>query len=84
METKNETVTVLEVNDEKKIKKSMYVEIGDKMKKYENDFSDKILDESKPYIMRLDGHTFHTFARDFVKPFDVNRISQESNLYWMR
>jgi len=42
------------------------------MKVYESVNSDKVIDPKKPYMIRLDGHTFHTFAAPFEKPFDAN------------
>lgn len=54
-----------------KVKKGMFTEIGDRMKKYETN-QGPLLDDTLPYIIRLDGHTFHTFAKDFEKPFDEN------------
>lgn len=52
-------------------KKSFFEEIGERMKKYEKETSEKLIDPKKPYMIRLDGHTFHTFAAPFEKPFDA-------------
>lgn len=64
-----EKVEIKEVETEKK---SVYQLIGERMKNYEAIHSEKVIDPRKPYMIRLDGHTFHTFAAPFEKPFDAN------------
>ena len=58
-----------EKKDFGKLHKKHFDEIGERMKGYEKENESKI-DETKPFIIRLDGHTFHTFASCFEKPFD--------------
>jgi tRNA(His) guanylyltransferase len=49
----------------------LYVEIAERMKHYESHAQTmECIDTTKPYMIRLDGHTFHTFAAPFNKPFD--------------
>ena len=43
--------------------------LGDRMKQYEN-VSRFYLTNKMPVIIRIDGKAFHTFTRDFNKPFD--------------
>uniref|UniRef100_A0A6B2LJK8 tRNAHis guanylyltransferase catalytic domain-containing protein n=1 Tax=Arcella intermedia TaxID=1963864 RepID=A0A6B2LJK8_9EUKA len=46
-------------------------ELGEKMKEYENEcFGKLVLDDSKPFVIRLDGHRFSKFTSHFKKPFD--------------
>ncbi|KAH3766090.1 tRNAHis guanylyltransferase [Pelomyxa schiedti] len=47
--------------------------LGDRMKAYEG-VTEICLDSTKPFVMRLDGHTFSTFTGGFTKPYD-KRIS---------
>lgn len=48
-----------------------YVDIASRMKQFEQDaLKMERLDPTKPYIIRLDGHKFSTFASSFNKPFD--------------
>jgi len=42
---------------------------GDRMKKYENVFSYRVI-QNMPTIVRLDGICFHSFTKNFDKPFD--------------
>ena len=44
-------------------------ELAKRMKKYEA-VSKNVLMKKAPVILRLDGRAFHTFTRNFVKPFD--------------
>ena len=44
-------------------------ELARRMKKYEA-VPKNVLMRRTPVIMRLDGRAFHTFTRNFVKPFD--------------
>lgn len=44
-------------------------ELAKRMKKYEA-VSKNVLMKKTPVILRLDGRAFHTFTRNFVKPFD--------------
>ncbi len=41
------------------------------MKDYETKVSSQKIDESQPFIIRLDGHKFSTFTKPFIKPYDV-------------
>lgn len=43
--------------------------LGDRMKSYEN-ISRIYLEKKMPVIVRIDGKAFHTFTRNFKKPFD--------------
>lgn len=40
------------------------------MKRYEAESCSALLDPRRPYIVRLDGHSFHTFTQGFKRPFD--------------
>lgn len=43
--------------------------LGDRMKDYEK--SERVIfDTSRPIILRLDGKAFHTYTKNFTKPFD--------------
>ena len=56
--------------------------LGDRMKEfYENRAKTKLV-RRMPVIIRLDGRTFHTYTRGFVKPFDKRMIEtmQETTL----
>ena len=44
-------------------------ELAKRMKKYEA-VSKNVLMKKAPVILRLDGRAFHTFTRNFVKPFN--------------
>ena len=44
--------------------------LDDRMKEYENGYK-MVVDPSKPYIIRLDGHGFSKFVKPFNKPYDV-------------
>ena len=52
-------------------KESYFKTVGERMKKYEKEFENQ-LDNTKPIIIRLDGHKFSTFMKPFEKPFDEN------------
>lgn len=45
-------------------------DIGDRMKRYYEDRNRTYLTRRTPVIIRLDGRAFHTYTRNFVKPFD--------------
>lgn len=45
---------------------------GNRMKKYEGMETSRILMPNLPYIVRLDGRSFHTLTRDLKRPYDVN------------
>ena len=45
--------------------------LGDRMKKYEQVFQYKLMPRT-PLIIRLDGRAFHTYTKDLEKPFDRN------------
>lgn len=47
--------------------------IGDRMKKYENISRVKLIPKV-PVIIRVDGKAFHTFTKEFKRPFDQNLI----------
>src|SRR6188508_3073546 len=53
-------------------KREKYEVIGDKIKKYENVFGSLHLDETKPFIVRIDGHCFSKFMSCFILPFDAH------------
>eukprot|EP01083_Nonionella_stella_P095041 266738_1 len=47
--------------------------LGERMKTYEEKaYVTKLLDNTQPLIVRLDGHCFHTFTKGFQRPFDEN------------
>ncbi len=50
---------------------------GDRMKKYENAFRIN-LPGRMPVILRIDGRSFHTYTKDFIKPFD----EELANAFW--
>jgi len=47
--------------------------LGDRMKSYEKPTA-MVLDPSKPFIIRIDGHKFSSYTRPFNKPFDDRSI----------
>jgi len=51
--------------------------LGDRIKSYENVYR-KHLIKRMPVMVRVDGKSFHTFTKDFEKPFDRNIISAMS------
>ncbi len=55
----------------------MKMNLGDRMKKYEYVNRDYLMPRT-PVIVRVDGKAFHTFTKDFDKPFD--NILSESML----
>mmetsp|Transcript_10074 Transcript_10074/g.30898 ORF Transcript_10074/g.30898 Transcript_10074/m.30898 type:complete len:285 (-) Transcript_10074:966-1820(-) len=44
--------------------------LGEQMKGYEDETCSAIADLSRPCVIRLDGHCFHTFTRGFRRPYD--------------
>ncbi len=48
--------------------------LGDRMKKYENCYRQK-LPRRLPLILRIDGKAFHTFTKGMKKPYDNDLIS---------
>ncbi len=61
-------------------------DIGDRCKFLENKFTSiKVCDE-KPVLCRIDGRAFHTFTKDFVKPFEIklNRLMIETTKYLVK
>jgi tRNA(His) guanylyltransferase len=50
------------------------MELGDRMKDYENRFRYK-LNRRTPTILRIDGRAFHTFTRGMNRPFDYDLIN---------
>ena len=56
--------------------------LGDRMKEFYENRSKTKLVRRMPVIIRLDGRSFHTFTRGFVKPFDKRMIEtmQEATL----
>ena len=56
--------------------------LGDRMKNYYENRAKTYLVRRMPVIIRLDGRSFHTFTRGFVKPFDKRLIKtmQETTL----
>lgn len=56
--------------------------LGDRMKEFYENRSKTKLVRRMPVIIRLDGRSFHTFTRGFVKPFDKSMIEtmQETTL----
>ena len=50
--------------DKQKGHKGVFIEIGERMKKYESS-QGLVLDATKPYMARLDGHKFSTFSKPF-------------------
>jgi len=56
--------------------------LGDRMKNYYENRAKTYLVRRSPVIIRLDGRSFHTFTRGFVKPFDKRLIKtmQETTL----
>jgi len=50
--------------------------VRDRMKNYETQYSPVIeLTKNSPFMIRLDGHCFRTFTKDFKKPFDYRIYS---------
>lgn len=56
--------------------------LGDRMKNYYENRAKTFLVRRMPIIIRLDGRSFHTFTRGFVKPFDKRMLEtmQETTL----
>jgi len=46
------------------------MDLGDRMKQYEGQETERTFIPGLPVIVRLDGRAFHTFTRGLVKPFD--------------
>jgi tRNA(His) 5'-end guanylyltransferase len=72
LEKKNNTQKEeVETNQKfKSTKREKYEKIGNKMKQYESVFGDLVLDSTKPFIVRIDGHCFSGFMSCFISPFD--------------
>lgn len=49
--------------------------LGDRMKAYESEETDRVFDASRPLVVRLDGRAFSTFTRGMNKPFDDRLIA---------
>ena len=64
------------------MKKNNKDSLGDRMKRYEA-VSKTILMHRNPTIIRIDGKSFHTFTRGFVRPFDdvLIKSMQETTKY---
>lgn len=45
--------------------------LGDEMKRWEDETCSAVVDLSRPVVVRLDGHCFHTYTRGFRRPYDV-------------
>lgn len=58
-------------------------ELGNRMKKYYEEIPKAKLMRRCPVILRCDGKAFHTFTRNFVKPFDevLIKTMQETTKY---
>ena len=65
----DEETTTFASKDKKKGHKGVFIEIGERMKMYEQT-QGTFLDKTKPYMARLDGHKFSTFARPVRRPYD--------------
>lgn len=52
----------------------MFDNLGDRMKGYEDD-TRFYLQRKKPVIARLDGRAFHTFTKNFKRPYDHRFVS---------
>ena len=48
------------------------MKLGDRIKKYEQNFTGQKIDPSLPFVMRLDGNGFSMFTRGLHKPYDYN------------
>jgi len=55
------------------------VEIGKRMKENYEYRSKSLLTRRTPVIMRIDGKAFHTYTRDFQRPFDDSLIRMMSS-----
>lgn len=64
------------------MKKKNKDSLGDRMKRYEA-VSKSMLMHRNPTIIRIDGKSFHTFTRGFVRPFDdvLIKSMQETTKY---
>lgn len=60
----------------------MYTEFDKRMKGYERQFN-VALDPNEPVIVRVDGRCFHTFTKNFQKPFDdvLSRTMRDTMQY---
>ncbi|EFA78090.1 hypothetical protein PPL_08738 [Heterostelium album PN500] len=47
------------------------VTLGDRMKQYEVSMNTLHITDNTPFIIRLDGHGFSKFTKNFVKPWDI-------------
>lgn len=45
--------------------------LGDEMKQYEAETCNAMVDTSRPCVVRLDGHCFHTYTKGFRRPYDT-------------
>lgn len=55
-------------------------DLGDRLKTYEAQETDRYLNDSLPVIVRIDGRAFSTFTRSFEKPFDRVLTSAMQNV----
>lgn len=59
-------------------------ELGNRMKEYYENISKTKLMRRCPIILRIDGKSFHTFARNFQKPFDeILIISMQETMKYL-
>ena len=45
--------------------------LGDEMKRYEDETCASVVDVTRPVVIRLDGHCFHTYTKGFARPYDT-------------
>lgn len=50
------------------------MQLGDRIKAYEHQFTEHKIDPSLPFIARVDGKAFHTYTKRMHKPFDYRFI----------
>jgi tRNA(His) guanylyltransferase len=48
------------------------IPLGDRIKQYEAVFTGPRIDPTKPFVIRLDGHSFSRFTRGLKQPYDYN------------
>lgn len=71
MTTTTDNQTTVTENDNQVKPGQMYLDIATRMKQFEQDaLTMAKLDPKRPFLIRLDGHKFSTFASSFNKPFD--------------
>ena len=59
-------------------------ELGNRMKEYYENIPKTKLRRRCPTILRIDGKSFHTFARNFQKPFDeILIISMQETMKYL-